>query len=194
MPLQNDSLSNPYNPSAEDKAAEFYKLKVFHQLPRNEWEPKRGLLNANCYAFLNMTHDSEVLNCNVQHPSNVFGDLTNRETCYFCQLAIYRELLDFTDESKEIVFMKSTLSFFSAFCCYVAGAFLLLNAELRRTRPYPMIALSLLTLGSLLQLNYSQIRCIEGQLLSMLDTGMFTPLKGWYKLIGIVTQNASMFQ
>lgn len=86
---------------------------------------------------------------------------------------VYHYELETPIESKLVQDFKTYLSYVSAFFCYIAGAFILFNKELRRTKPYSMIALSLFSMGSLLQINFSHVQVIEWQILHMLEFGMF---------------------
>lgn len=169
------------------------KYKVFELLPENEWSAKYKLLKADCHDLMKMSHNDPVLNCKASDPSPVLGNLTNTETCYYCNLVIYEEMLQEKDGSESYKTVMTWLSMISFICCYMAGGFLLLQKDLRNTIPYPMIAASLLSLGSLCQINYTQYDKIEGSLFRMQEIGVFDSLKWVYMRAGILSQNASIF-
>lgn len=144
---------------------------------------------------MRLEHNDPVLNCQAPNPSNFLGHLTNQETCYFCQLVIYETMLSFDTEDPVKMYFKTYLSYISALFLYLTGALILSRKELRNTRPYPMIAVSLLIFGSLLQLNYTELKPLESQLLSLQNYKLFSELRSFLKLVGINTPGpVSIFQ
>ena len=117
----------------------------------------------------------------------MLGDLTNQETCYYCQLVIYEFMLNHHSENSWKMYLKTYLSFASAFFLYLAGFLILSRKELRKTTPYPMIALSLLIFGSLLQLNFTELRQLELTLMTSQKIKLYSTLKWFLKWIGVIT-------